>query len=246
MSREVLQHYLTPGGVDGFLGVGMEPVEDTMSMEGGEKAGYFNIPKELLVDMPIADVTANTRIIHLGFPGMANRTVLTPQPRENIEPPHPKSPRPGTSGVTTIHEQEAMDVEAAATAVTAVPAVTPVNPANVPQVVEQQHAKIPHEGRAKARPQGPPKKGLNTKNRNVNAEPAPQGEAQDGTLKERMSLLEKITDIMKSSYGSRRDEMEVWGHYIGLKARKIPEGRRRDRVLMNVEEMITEATYDDM
>lgn len=60
-----------------------------------------------------------------------------------------------------------------------------------------------------------------------------------------MTLLEEITQLMKTSYRSRRNEVEVWGQYMGLNAGRLPVGRWRDRVLMQVEELMNEALYDE-
>lgn len=212
----------------------MDPTEDSNDVGDGEDGGVFPIPKILFVDLPIADVTANTKILHLGKPGhtddLQQEMVIPvqgggmhPLPNDNTDPPPPPAPQPGTSGATTP--------------VTTVDAVTPINPATIPGLVQKQQGTHQKEGRIFTRPLKQPKKGTNTKNKNVNPQPMAQAEPQDDTLKGRMSLLEKITQLMQ--------EMEVWGHYVGLKAGRIPVGRKRDKVLVRVEELLNDATYDD-
>lgn len=246
LSRDVLQDHLTPGALDAFLAGGMDggmdPNEAPLAIGGGEEAGMFDIPNVLLVDMPIAEITPNTKILHLGKSNMAKTTEGTHQPNSDTAPTAPTSSQAGPSGLQSRAVEEAMDVEHSTTPATTVAAVTPATSAKIPGQAKQQQVQDAQAGRSITRP----KKGTNTKNNKVNPQPAAQAEPQDETLNERMSLLQKITELMKASYGSRRNEMEVWGHYVGLKASRIPEGRKRDKMLVRVEELLNEATYDDV
>lgn len=211
-----------------------------MGTEGGEDAGLYNIPKIMLVDMPIAEITPDTRIVHLGRAENTNNMQIPPQTTKDIPPPPPPSPQAGTSGVQFGDIHEAMEVEVAINPTPNIAAITPVTPANMPEASATRKVTKTQEG---TRTTGPPKKGTNTKNKNVNKQPPPQPET--GDVNERMSLLKKITELMQQSYGARRNEMEVWGHYIGLKAGKIPVGRKRDKVLVRVEELLNEAAFDE-
>lgn len=40
-------------------------------------------------------------------------------------------------------------------------------------------------------------------------------------------------------------EMRWRGHYIGLNSGRLQEGRRRETVLMQMEELLNEALYDE-
>lgn len=59
-----------------------------------------------------------------------------------------------------------------------------------------------------------------------------------------MTLLGEITQLMKNLYGAKRNEMHVWGTYIGLKADRIPVGRSRDKLMVKVEQLMNEALYE--
>lgn len=238
-----MQKYLTPGSVDDFLGIGMDVDDNSNSAVGGEEDGLFNIPRELLVKMPIADVTATTKIIHLGEP-LRTTTQGHPSQSQEATPPfaRPATPQPGTSGVPTGEPQpELMDVEGAATPGTTVAAT-------IPTTAPQGAVRNRPQGTQKTRVQPQVKKGVQTKNRKTSPDAEPQGDERDeldGTFQNRMALLGKITNLLKDSYGSRRSEVEVWGQYIGLKASRIRVGRRRDRAFMNVEDVLNEAIYED-
>lgn len=248
VSRDLLQEHLTPGALDAFLNGGLDPDENSMGIDGGEEGGLFTIPKVLLVDMPIAEITPNTKIVHLGKPDGPANIQSVPQPMEDVYAPPPPEPRAGTSGVTLgpFHEAMEVEVEVQATPTPNLAAsLNPVTPATVPGTTKNVQARIPQEGKTMARSTAQPKKGTNIKNKKGNTKSPTQADPTDDTVKERMSILKKITELMQASYGSRRNEMEVWGHYVGLKAGRLPVGRKRDKVLVRVEELLNEATYGD-
>lgn len=245
MNRDLLQQHLTPGALDAFLSGGLDPNENDMVIEGVEGAESYEIPKIMLVDMPIAEITPDTRIVHLGGPENINERNIQPQTTQYVLPPPPPPPQAGTSGLHLGDAHEAMEVEAAINPTASVAAVTPVTAANMPEGTENVRVKKPQEGKSMTGPTGQPKKGTNTKNKNANRQPPTQAEREDTIVNERMAMLKKITDLMQQSYGARRNEMEVWGHYVGIKAGRIPVGRKRDKVLLRVEELLSEATYDD-
>lgn len=58
-------------------------------------------------------------------------------------------------------------------------------------------------------------------------------------------ILGEITQIIKESYGTCRNKVQVWGQYIGLKASRLCEGIRCDNVLVCVEEFINEAIHEE-
>lgn len=229
--------------------MGMDDDENSNSILGGEEIGRFPIPSELLVNMPIADLTATTKIIHLGKPTEVITPANTLQLQESMAPicpPPTASPQAGPS-VIGAHEvnPEHMDLEGAATGATNAAAMTPEAPATVPSTIGQQPEKDAHDDPIVKRPQIQPKKGKNTKNNKSKPQVEDQPEEHDVTLKERMSVLGEITKLLKATYGSRRNEVEVWGQFIGLKASRLPEGRRRDRVLVRVEEILNDALYEE-
>lgn len=240
LSRDLLQEHLTPGALDAFLGGGLDPNDNIMAGDGGEEPASFDIPNVMLVDMPIAALTPTTKIVHLGKADNTKDVMNLSQPTDNIVPPPPPSPSAGTSGVTVGGIHAAMEVEVAPTPTPTLTAVTPVTTAAMPETAKNNQVRPPM-----TRGPGQVKKGTNTKNRNTNTQPLAQADANGDKVQERMSLLKKITDLMEASYGSRRNEMEVWGHYVGLKASRIPVGRKRDKMLVRVEELLNEATYDD-
>lgn len=247
VSQDVLQQYLTPGALDGFLGVGMDADGNFSAAEGGENMGRFTIPDELLVKMPIAEVTPTTKIIHIGKATQPIPIVTATQSEQAIAPiPPPPNTQAGPSHVIATEPQhEPMDMDVA-TGTAIADAVTPktivAGPStegNQAEIIQPQASKI-----KKTRVQV--KKGVNTKNPKTKPQVEAQPEVEDDTLKDRMSILGEITRLMKASYGSRRNEVEVWGQYIGIKASRLSEGRRRDRVFMGVEELINEAIYEEM
>lgn len=247
MSRDILQKYLTPGAVDDFLGMGMDVNENSNSAVGGEDVGMFNIPNELLVNMPIAAVPAGTKIIHLGA---ATNTQTIVQPSQSQEPtsavPTTSNAQQEDTGVATgDFQHEAMEIGMAATAGTSADAATPITHATIPATVPEETVFDPPEVVKRNRAPAQVKKGVKTKNRGNQAQKEPEGEERDATLTDRMALLSEITRIMKDSYGSRRSEVEVWGQFIGLKAGRIREGRRRDRAFMHVEDVLNDAIYED-
>lgn len=158
----------------------------------------------------------------------------------------PKPAQPSCSGVNTdLVQHEAMVVENAATGNNNAHAAMPVTPAQIPATAPMASQRAPRDTFTVPRVPGQPKKGVNVKNRNAKNPVEAEGAQQDPTLNERMSILGEITKLMKASYGTRQNEVEVWGQYIGLKAGRLREGRRRDRVLMQMEEMLNEALYDE-
>lgn len=242
VNRDLLQQYLTPGALDGFVRLGNE--ENSNSAVGGEDVGVFNIPNELLVDMPIVDVPPGTKIIHLGHDTQVEprtTTAIGQVATATVTIPAPVVA--GPSGLMNNDmEHEPMDTENAATGNTPIIAATPstVLPNTTTQPGDEA-TEMTNRPRVLVRP----KKGTVTKNRQTKTRVEPHGVNEpDETLKERMNILAEITQLIKSSYGCRRNEIEVWGQYMGLKAGRLPVGTRRDRVLMQMEELLNEALYD--
>lgn len=237
----MMRHILTQGSVDGFMGIETDDI--TNGGEIVEDVGQFAIPRELLVTLPIAEVGPDTKIIHIQQPG-EGETFEAPMEENSTQDPIPtpaqdqrptaNQPMPGTSGVAQIHLGNAMEVEGTANP------VSQRRPTQTLQRNQDDGAMAPKSTQAQ------PKKGFNTKNRKKKTQPQPPVEAEDTdpTLKERMTLLGEITELMKNSYAAKRNEMHVWGSYMGLKADRIPVGRSRDKVLVKVEELINEAIYE--
>lgn len=149
VSRDVLQRYLTPGAVDGFLGPGDD--DNSASGFGGEDMGLFNIPQELLVTMPIAEVTPGTKIIHLGQHTQEKSDVNVP-PEQIAKPPVsiPTYPQAGPFNVVNNNTQEEpMDTENAATGSRTITAATP---ATITRDVMSQPDKENSERRTRPRP----------------------------------------------------------------------------------------------
>lgn len=245
VDAEVMRQYLTPGAVDGFLGINMEIDEtnDNNAQEGVQVDGVFPIPRELLVTMPIAEVRPDTKIIHINQPGQVQPAQANMDHNNTHNPTHiptqaqrptTPAPIPGTSGLTTTNnannEEEVMDVQAQDT-----------HPTQSTQVRRTQH----DEDGASNNIQVQPKKGYNTKNRKTKQQNPVETQEVDPTVKERMTLLGEITELMKNTYGARRNEMHVWGTYIGLKAERVPAGRNRDKLLVKVENLMNEAIYGE-
>lgn len=218
VDADMLQQYLTPGGVDGFLGVGMETDANNNAEEVVQDAGFFPIPNELLLTLPIAEVGPNTKIIRIN------------RPTGNKDAPEPM---PGPSGVVATQVEEDVMEEH-----DSVPAITEPPQREQVQINQQDDGRVVENNQV-------PKKGYNTKNRKKKTQSTvAEKQPEDPTLKDRMTLLGEITELMKTSYGARRNEMHVWGTYIGLKADRLPAGKARDKVLVKVEELMNEALYE--
>lgn len=242
---EEMNGYMGPAAIDGFLGFGNEMAD--VPIEENGKIGVFDIPHELLMKLPIAQVTSDTRIIALNPPvnhdmdqAIHNNNV-TPEPgtsgtREEVQadvianiPPAPKA---GTSGTLDNRQIEAMETDHA----------PPMGTATNPDPNQDESQPIP------ARQPGVPKKGFKTKNRNKETNPGrsvhPVNEDHEPTLQDRMNVLHEIADLVKNSKG-RADmtEMQVWGQYMGIKACRLPEGRIRDEVLVEVERVMNKGIH---
>lgn len=233
-----------PAAVDGFLGFGNEIAD--VADEQEEQIGVFNIPHELLLKLPIAEVASDTRIIALNPPVQnelgqvfpINTAGPAPRPSSacdgieaNVRPNNPQAPKPGTSGVN-VNAQEAMETDQ-----------LPENRNDA----DTEHT--PDESQPiPRRPPGVPKKGLNTKNRQKDILPVrpvpPPTQDKEPTLQDRMEILHEIAGLVKNSKG-RADmtEMQVWGQYMGLKACRLPEGRTRDEVLVEVEKVMNKGIH---
>lgn len=232
VDHEVLSNFLAPGAVDAFLGVGMETEEMSNADEAGESVRTFDIPHELLQTYPIAEVGPNTKIIAINAPvhtitkAMAEKEVTTPAPAQAGPSGIGQA---GPSGIGNVNRQEEpMDV------------VNPsIQTAKQPQNAQQE------EGGNNPQTQGAPKKGYVTKNRKGKPEKQLETHHDDDTLKERISVLGEITNLMKNAYGARKNELHVWGNYIGLKAERVPEGKGRDKLLVKVEKLMNDAIYGE-
>lgn len=242
VDAEMMRQYLAPGAVDGFLGMDMGTDETNNNNNGedeGQDAVVFPIPRELLVTLPIAEVGPNTKIIHINQPGQGTAAEGHMEVNNTENPARipakrqrPPTPRPGTSGVATTNiAEEVMEVQENDTPLTQVP--------HGDDVQRTQH----DVGGPPRNIQAKPKKGYNTKNKNTKTQNPAEAQDVDPTLKDRMTLLGEITELMKNTYGARRNEMHVWGTYIGLKAERVPAGRGRDKLLVDVEKLMNEAIY---
>lgn len=236
----MMREYLTQGAIDGFLGLDMEVDDNSNTGANGEGVGVYPIPRELLVNMPIADVGPNTKIIHVGPPTQNKNGQETNVEPEIIQgpandPPAPfATPQPGTSGVDPVHHaQVEMEVEEN---------IAPINLAPTPVTTQKKDGT---GMRLKENNQQQPKKGFLTKNRKTKVQNDVETQEEDGTLKERMTLLAEIKDLMKNSYGLRRNEVSVWATYIGLKAERLPAGKSRDKLLVRIEQMINDELYEN-
>lgn len=243
VDNEDMNTYMGPAAVDGFLGFGNEMAD--ASNEPTEHVGVFDIPQELLLKLPIAHVTRDTRIIALNPPTNNEAGPLAPnnsqaptpgpsheQDQGDIGPTEAQLPKPGTSGLQVDIQMQAM------------PTV---------EVAEKENVPIPNPNAvdsqdAPARPPGVPKKGLNTKNKKKEATPVrpvhPPPPDDDTTLQDRMKVLQEIAEIVKKSHGKGdMTELEFWGNYMGKKVGRIPEGVRRDKVLFDVEKVVNEGLH---
>lgn len=86
---EEMNTYMGPAAIDGYMGFGNEMAD--VQTEPNEHIGVFDIPRELLLKLPIAEVTSDTRIIALN--PSSNNGMLQPTPRTN----NTIVPKPGTS-----------------------------------------------------------------------------------------------------------------------------------------------------
>lgn len=236
----MMREYLTKGAMDGFLGIGMEVDDNSNAPAGGEGVGVYPIPRELLLTLPIAEVGPDTKIIHVNQPTQAKEgeeTNVEPRntPAPANDPPRPvTTPQPGPSGVAPIrHGQVAMEVEEA---------LAPINLDPTPLPIQKKDNGVMRRQENNAQQ---PKKGFLTKNRKNKAQNEVEVQEVDVTLKERMTLLEEIKDLMKTSYGVRRNEVHVWATYIGLKAERIPAGKSRDKLLIRIEQMLNDEMYGE-
>lgn len=241
IDRADMEAYLAPGAIDGFIGVNCGDDEDRTQEEGDEQLGRYNIPVELLVDMPIVEVTKETRIIHVGKPtsGPGNEiTVVTnaePQAGTSMQVEDiPSQPRAGTSGINMGVEMVLESNTLGSVADASQSQIIVTNTTNPPVQV------------AAPKPTAEPKKGYNTKNRKRN--PAPEvttPPTEDDTLQKRMDILGEIAEIVKRSNARQSmSELDVWGQYIGMKVARVEEGKARDKVLVDVEQRINRALYE--
>lgn len=241
VDAEMMRQLLTPGAMDGFLGMDMDMDTSNTSNapvpDGGQEVAVFPIPKELLVTLPIVEVGPNTKIIHINNPGQEETIHGNMNPNNT---PHPAQAQPNpiaepvasTSGVAPM-EVQGYSMEVA----DSVPPVTQHPKQVAPQNKQQQG------GRAPVINQSVPKKGLNTKNRKGKQNPQVQPQDEDPTLRERMALLEQISQVIKNSHGARQNEMHAWGIYVGLKAERIPAGQNRDKLLVRIEQQMNAAIH---
>lgn len=258
IDREDMEKYMGPAAIDGFVGNGNEVVEDTSELD--EQEGRFTIPLELLMQMPIANVTEDTRIIPLRK--VRANTSTEANVGDGIEP------QAGTSGVKAPANANEMDTQDTITDPPVPNNTVPIpeksvvksnNPVtNAMKKTPNPTANLPNPKMALAapNPQKPPgnivrsgnvpKKGYNTKNRKVHQAEIEIPENDNG-VQRRMELLGEIADIVRKSAEKRNmTELDVWGHYMGLKVARVQEGRRRDKVLVKVEELVNDAIHDDM
>lgn len=234
IDRADMEAYLAPGAIDGFVGMQVEvgDDEDRTQEEEDEQLGRFKIPQELLVKMPIMEVTKDTRIIHITKPTPATGIEKT---GVNIANPDPGPSRMEDLRTSGVNENVLMVCNTS----------TSVADASQSEVIVTNTTGAPVQVNA-AKPTNEPKKGYNTKNRKRNS-PAeiPDPPVQDDSLRARMNILAEIADIVKrSNTRQSMSELDVWGQYIGMKVARVEGGRPRDEVLVDVERLINQAIHD--
>lgn len=213
-----MEKYLAPGAIDGFLGAVDAMEEDDNNTENQQ--GMFDVPHELLVTMPIAQVTPGTVIIPVNNKNKQKKVQANPLYPTPPEPtPGPSNVQGNCSGQGQPIEYEAMEVE---------PVVGGPEPRQANEIGG-----------------GKPKKGYNVKNKKKTIPPGKEESADDDTLPARMEMLKELLEVMRNRTGPRRSEMELWGNYMGAKAERIPEGRIRDHVLLFVERNMNKAIHGE-
>lgn len=186
---EMIRQFLAADDGADVVGVDMDVGDDTNTGEVANDARAFPIPRELLVTLPIVEVGANTKIIHINRPDVGKQPHINTDP-DNTQNPTPTpariqplttpEPRAGTSGVALTHVAERMmDLQ------------DDLTPANQPP----QHQQVPRNQAEERRPvqNNPvqPKKGYNTKNRKTKTQNADDTQDVDPTLQDRMKLRDQ-------------------------------------------------------
>lgn len=219
VDRSELDKYLAPGAIDAFLAAA-NAIDDEVESNMETQTGGYEVPKELLVTMPIADVPPGTIIIPLNNQKQRKSEGIPPKP------PAPPEPAPGTSGVQPAKPAQHQDV--------------------VHEDMEVETVTVPSESRlARETSAAKPKKGTNVKNRKKVTPTGNDETADEDTLPARMEMLKEIAEVIRNRTGPRRSEMELWGNYIGAKAERIPEGLVRDKVLLFVERNMNKAIHGE-
>lgn len=236
-----------PAAVDGFLGFANDMGD--VANEEDERNGIFQIPHELLMKLPIAQVTSDTRIIALNT--TANNEIdgiipsnppaslagssgtISVDTHVQVTPSNPEAPKAGPSGILEKRVIEAMETDDIRQEENV------ENPEPIPIESQPTSSKIP----------GAPKKGFNTKNKkqevnNRVCPVPPPAQENDPALQDRMNILQEIVEVVRSSKG-RADmtEMQVWGQYMSFKACRIPEGPIRDDILVEVEKIMNKGIH---
>lgn len=252
VDREEMEEYMGPAAIDGFVGVADEIDVETLEVDA--QAGRYPIPPELLMQLSIADITKDTRIIHL--------TTGTVIGSGDMSENGAGDPMPGPSGIENETRTMEMDVPEPIMPVpdTSNTIPNPAGPSTEPEVTVQRpkantlvptvtvsvpNAKPSNQQFITKRVNALPKKGYNTKNkRNDIVEPLPQ--EKDDNVETRLRVLSEIADIVKKS-GEKRNmsEFDVWGQYIGMKVARVEEAHVRDKVVIKVERIITEAIHGE-